>query len=218
MFGKNRPEEMKIWYLTLSASREEVTVSRIEVKTATDATVLNAYAQKVNVLNAFRFTATDANRNGILRITLKNGAKYPADIMAKLTPSPYLEPTVTLTSTVAENPRFPFSRATDYLPATYARTSRPPQKRDIFTYTFAKPLTCRSIELATGLYYMPRYVLPKGYVEVSYDGAAWERADSLTDGRTTIYPRKSLRALRIVSASDGNGENALALQDLRILP
>ena len=206
----------KLWYLTLSASREEISVSRIEVKTATGATVLAAYTQKVNSLNAFRLTTT----NGILHITLKNAAKYPADIRAELVPSPYMEPKVTLTSTVAENSRFPFSRATDYQPTSYSRTSHPPKKGDTFTYTFAAPLVCHSIELATGLYYMPRYLLPEGYVEVryDYDGAGWERAGDLAEGRAILYPQKPVRAVRIVSTTDGNGENALALQDLRILP
>lgn len=74
------------------------------------------------------------------------------------------------------------------------------------------------MEVATGLHHMPRYHIISGFVEISPDGKTFRKADTLSAGRAVIYPEIPVKVLRIVSTSEGNGENAVAIQDLKIKP
>lgn len=54
--------------------------------------------------------------------------------------SPYLEPEVKVTSSMAENPKFPISKLEDYNIETYLRTDVACANGDWILYTFTNPV------------------------------------------------------------------------------
>ena len=84
---------------------------------------------------------------------------------------------------------------------------------DWVLYTFAEPVECRRMEVATGNKQLPRYIFNEGYIEVSYDGVQFERVCNLTDGRGVVEsPREAIRAVRVVCTEKGNGARFVTVQ------
>ncbi len=69
---------------------------------------------------------------------------------------------------------------------------------DWVLYTFEEPLDCYSIELRTGYSHTTNWYVHEGYVEVSYDGVNFEKAEDLWYGYAVLHPKKGVRALRLV--------------------
>ena len=207
-----------IWYMSFPLPCDNVTITRMEVTSPDTTYTIIRRGWKINPFHQMRLHIDSRNQNGQLSITLKNNDPRPCRLLFELSPSPYIEPKATLTSTLPQNPRFPFSNAVDYNVTSYVRTRGTCQSGDSFTFTFKEPTACQSIEVITGLRYLPRYHIVSGYVEISSDGKNFQKADTLSAGQATIYPKRPVKVLRIVSTCDGNGENAVAIQDLRIKP
>lgn len=128
-----------------------------------------------------------------------------------------LHPKVKITSSIGESSRYPYSGAEGY--GRIARTSRAAKQGDWVLYSFAEPVECRRMEVATGNKQLPRYIFNAGYVEVSYDGVQFERVCDLTDGRGVIAsPREAIRAVRIVCTENGNGARFVTVQSPQVWP
>lgn len=142
------------------------------------------------------------------------GIKYR--VQPPVTPRPdYLYPQVELTGSIAESGKRPYSGAAEY--KRQARSARTCRKGDWFLFTFSRPLVCGSIEVVTGYEYLPRYIIENGSVEVSGDGVNFEHAASLCGGRAKVRLSKPVKALRVVASSDGNGEDNVVIQPLKII-
>ncbi|MBQ4279315.1 MAG: family 20 glycosylhydrolase [Rikenellaceae bacterium] len=207
-----------LWYLKVYSSDPGLRITSLRVVAPDTSYTIIRNGAALDPLHNLRFYAEPKARAGVMRITVSNPVPRPGELRFEFRPSPYIEPSVTLTSTIPENRRFPLANATDYNFSSYVRTAGSCVKGDRFTYTFKQPVDCESIEVRTGLYYMPRYLVPSGYVEWSSDGATYRRAGDLADGVAVIRPSGPVKAVRIVSTADGNGETAVALQDLKIKP
>ena len=69
-------------------------------------------------------------------------------------------------------------------------------------YTFEEPLDCYSIEVGTGYSHTTNWYVHEGYVEVSYDGTNFEKAEDLWYGYAVLHPKKGVRALRLIVTGD----------------
>ena len=76
-----------------------------------------------------------------------------------------------------------------------------------------------SAQVATGNFQLPRYLFENGYVEVSYDGANFERVGELDCGMFYIeQPSRPIKAVRMVCTSRGNGAEWVSIQPPTIYP
>ena len=128
-----------------------------------------------------------------------------------------LQPKVKITSSIAENERFPYSNAEGY--GRIARTSRVGKEGDWILYTFEEAVECRRMEIATGNLQLPRYIFTAGYMELSYDGEHFERVGDLKGGGAVIEnPRRAIKAVRLVCTQSGNGESFVTVQEPKVYP
>lgn len=127
-----------------------------------------------------------------------------------------IRPAVTLTSSMDEDEKFPFSNVDTY--KGYAYTTRAGRNGDWVLYTFAKPVTCREMLLRTGYSHLPKMQFLTGYAEVSYDGRNFERAGDLDVGAITLHPEHPVKAVRLVCTSDGNGTPIVVVMPPEIKP
>jgi hypothetical protein len=75
------------------------------------------------------------------------------------------------------------------------------------------------MKVATGNFQLPRYIFESGFVEVSYDGVAFERVGDLDCGMFFIdYPARAIKAVRITCTSRGNGAEWVSIQPPTIYP
>jgi hypothetical protein len=121
---------------------------------------------------------------------------------------------VTFTSSLTAREKEPLSRVAKYSGA--ARTTTSCTEGDWFLWTFAAPLSASQIDLKTGYDHLQRGGVPLGRVEVSLDGRTFTPVATLHDLRATITPSQPIRAIRIVSTANGNGENFVIIQPLKI--
>lgn len=210
--------ESGLWYARLRSNEQNLKIAKMSIITQDTTEPIISYPQKVNPLNQLRVRPSELNMTGVLRFAIKNESSENADIAFELQPSPYIEPAVTLTSTMGQNTRLPFKSATDYNAQTICYTARTCRIGDSATFTFASPVDAKSIVVATGLSYLPRHQMTEGYVEISHDSATFKRIANLHGGSLTIEPDAPVKAIRIVSTCEGNGENFVAIQDLKITP
>ncbi len=124
-------------------------------------------------------------------------------------------PSVTLTSSMPQSDRNPYSNAERY--AGQARTKRTCTEGDWFLFTFGEALTCGRIEIVTGYSHLPRCLITAGYVETSSDGQNFTHAAALNSGRACIDVSQPVKAVRIVAECHGNGEDNVIIQPLKIL-
>lgn len=128
-----------------------------------------------------------------------------------------LTPKVKITSSIAESERYPYSGAESY--GRISRTSRAADVGDWILYTFAEPVKCRQVEIATGNKQLPRYMFNEGYIEVSYDGEQFERVGELSDGIGIVeHPEAPIKAVRVVCTERGNGARFVTVQAPKVYP
>lgn len=128
-----------------------------------------------------------------------------------------ITPAFKLTSSMPESEKFSFVKAEDY--GRLARTTRAADVGDWVMFTFDSPVTCRRMMVATGNLQLPRFTFENGYVEVSYDGATFERLGELVCGMYTIEsPARAIKAVRIISTSRGNGAEWVSIQPPTVWP
>ena len=128
-----------------------------------------------------------------------------------------LQPKVTITSSIKESERLPFSKAEGY--GRIARTARVGKPGDWLLYTFEVPVTCRRMEISTGNLQLPRFIFNAGYMEVSEDGSTFKRVCELKNGGGVIdNPTKPIKAVRIVCTEGGNGDNYVTVQAPKVYP
>ena len=128
-----------------------------------------------------------------------------------------LQPKVTITSSIDESERFPYTNAEGY--GRIARTSRVGRDGDWILYTFAEPVKCRRMEVRTGNLQLPRFIFNGGYMEVSYDGKSFTRVCDLDCGGGAIdNPSKPIKAVRVVCTVNGNGADFVTVQAPMVFP
>lgn len=127
-----------------------------------------------------------------------------------------IAPGVTITTSMGESAKFPFTNASSY--RGLSRTKRACRQRDWILYTFEKPVACREMYLQTGNRQLPKTILTSGYAEVSYDGVKFTRAGELEMGSITLYPGRPVKAVRLVSTCDDNGTPYVTIQPPAIKP
>ncbi len=127
-----------------------------------------------------------------------------------------LKPAVTFTSSLTESARYPFGGVSSY--RTAARTTAACVEGDRFVWKFDEPVAASRIEIRTGHNHLQRCGIPRGRVEVSYDGVVFERVAEMRDLKATVVPTMGRRvhAIRIISESHGNGESFVIIQPLKI--
>lgn len=143
------------------------------------------------------------------------GIKYRTQPAPAAARPPMKTPAVKLTSSLAESARFPFANAAAYKGAS--RSAATCRKGDWFLFEFASPVACSEIRVATGYAYLPLAGIPDGRAELSYDGKTFTASapfDELLGA--TLRPEKPVRAVRLVSDGDGNGESRVIIQPLEI--
>lgn len=208
-----------LWYLRARTPGVNFRINKLAFAGQRETQTLIARGQAVNDLHLMRWYVNEDNSTGRATVTVTNSGPYDADILLEFSKSSYIQPKVRLTSSLNQSRNFPFANVEDYNFTTYTRTSATCRKGDWFQYTFAEPVDARSIEVQTGLSYMPRYHIPFGRVQLSADGVTFTDSATLDyHGHATVYPQGEVKAVRIVSDSHGNSEAAVALQDLRIRP
>ena len=99
-----------------------------------------------------------------------------------------ITPAFKITSSMGDREAFSFEKAQGY--GRLARTSRTADVGDWVMFTFDNPVKCRRMKVATGNFQLPRYIFENGYVEVSYDGAHFERVggDAYEQPLTPLTP------------------------------
>ncbi|MGL5111044.1 MAG: beta-N-acetylhexosaminidase [Flavobacterium sp.] len=131
--------------------------------------------------------------------------------------SKYIEPEVTVSSSMGANEKFPLINVTDYNSESYFRTSVACQKGDWVLYTFATPIPASRIEVMTGIPHHPRFIVNDGFIAFSYNGVDFEKGSQLEYGTATIQLDRPIKALKI-QIMGTNNEPIVAFQDLIIYP
>lgn len=128
-----------------------------------------------------------------------------------------ITPAFDITSSMNDRERYAFDKAEGY--GRLARTTRAADVGDWVMFTFDKPVECRRMKVATGNFQLPRFIFENGYVELSYDGATFERVGELECGMYYIeHPAYPIKAVRITCTSQGNGAEWVSIQPPTIWP
>ena len=120
-----------------------------------------------------------------------------------------IQPKVTLTSSMPEDPKRGYARIADYYKTI--RTARTCHKGDWILYEFEEPVVCRQIEFYTGGYNMPSRLIQKGYLEVSEDGKTFKRVAELEYGVAKLYNPRPIKAARIVAEDIAVGQSTITV-------
>lgn len=207
-----------IWFLSVSPHETGVMINRLEITGGETPYIIIRNGQRANPLSNLRLYITDKNIDGTLSITLTNNSKLDNPVIIGFRPSPYIEPKVTISSSMAIAQRFPIRNIADYNLTSYVRTTEQCEKGDYLRYNFAEPVECYSIDIRTGTPNVTRYTVTNGYVEYSTDGMTFSHKTALNEnGAAIIYPEEPVKSVRIM-INDRNGEHIVAFQDLRIIP
>ena len=128
-----------------------------------------------------------------------------------------LRPQVTITSSMPQHETMTFAKAQSY--GRIARTSRSCKEGDWVQFTFAQPVECRRMQVATGNFQLPRFIFEQGYAEISYDGVEFVYAGKMGNGMFVIHnPIRPIKAIRLVCTSQGNGAKFVSIQPPTIWP
>lgn len=211
-----------IWYLTFNPVNETTGNGSIKaVSLYENGKLLQSYSDEKAIrtkpLLRFVIGNYNAKNNYRLDFVLENKEAKTSAANVNFNCSPYQEPEVKVTSSMAENPKFPISKLEDYNIETYLRTEVPCANGDWILYTFTQPVTSSKIDVLTGIPHHPRFIVNDGYVEYSYNGIDFEKGENFDYGNASIYPKKPVKAVKIV-ISGTNNEPLMAAQDLRINP
>ncbi len=128
-----------------------------------------------------------------------------------------IRPAFILTSSIESGRKDGYKRIEEYRSrVTTARTCR---NGDWFLFEFKEPVVCRAMEFVTGYAHIAHKLFPSGYLEVSYDGAKFEKGASLVDGCAKISaPKAPIHAVRIISTTDRNSTNGVVINPPIIKP
>jgi len=114
-----------------------------------------------------------------------------------------LTPACKVTSTMNAHAENVAGRAADWKRDTWFLSNRSPRKDDLFTWTFAAPVACSTIELLTGELGRPDHCrLEAGVLEVSYNGTDWKKIGSNCNGQLAGAVYAPVRALRLRITAD----------------
>ncbi len=211
-----------IWYLTF-APTEDGTANGIikEISLYENDKLIQTYSEErtLKAKPRLRFVIGNYNEKNTYRLnfTVDNKEAIASSAKVNFNCSPYQEPEVKVTSSMAENPKFPIAKLEDYNAETYLRTDVPCADGDWILYTFTNPVTSSKIDVLTGIPHHPRFIVNDGYVEYSYNGIDFEKGDIFDYGNASIYPKLPVKAVRIMIKGTNN-EPLMAAQDLRINP
>lgn len=204
--------------LSIGQLQDKATINRMEVAGADTSYLIIRNGQKVNPFSDLRIYLDEKSRSAVLKVTLTNGSPKTDELTLGLRPSPYIEPSVTVTSSLAPSPKFPVRNAADYHFGTYVRVPSPCKAGDYILYKFDEPVDCGAIDVRTGIPNVTRYIVTQGTVEYSADGINFGGSVPLDDsGTAVIRPDGPVRAVR-VSIAGSNGETTVCWQDLRVIP
>ena len=211
-----------IWHLTFNPKTDAVTSGIVRtVSLFENDKLIQTYPEEKTLKSKprLRFLIENYNEKNNYRLNfiVDNKEAKESSARVNLNCSPYQEPEVKVTSSMAENPKFPLSRLEDYNIETYLRTDVPCVSGDWILYTFAKPVASSKIDVLTGIPHHPRFIVNDGYVEYSYNGVDFEKGDVFDYGNASIYPKQPVKAVRIMITGTNN-ESLMAAQDLRINP
>jgi hexosaminidase len=211
-----------IWYLTFNPIADGTTSGIVKsVSLFENDKLIQTYSEEKTLKSKprLRFAIENYNDKNKYRLdfTVENKEAKESGAKVNFNCSPYMEPEVKVTSSMVENPKFPFSRLEDYNIETYLRTDTPCVNGDWILYTFTNPVVSSKIDVLTGIPHHPRFIVNDGYVEYSYNGVDFEKGDSFDYGNASIYPKKPVKAVKIMITGTNN-EPIMAGQDLRINP
>jgi hexosaminidase len=211
-----------IWYLSFNAATDASangvvrTVSLFE-----NGKVIQSFPEEKTLKSKprMRFVMENYNEKNTYRLdfTVENKEAKESAAKVNFTCSPYLEPEVKVTSSMAENPKFAIKNLEDYNIESYLRTDVACKDGDWILYTFTNPVTSSKIDVLTGIPHHPRFIVNNGYVEYSYNGIDFIKGDAFDYGNASIYPKQPVKAVKIVITGTNN-EPLMASQDLRINP
>ena len=211
-----------IWYLTFDPTTDASANGSIRsVSLFENDQLIQTYAEEKTLKSKprLRFVIENYNEKNTYRLDFVVDNKEATASSAKVNfnCSPYLEPEVKVTSSMAENPKFPISKLEDYNIETYLRTDVACANGDWILYTFTNPVVSSKIDVLTGIPHHPRFIVNDGHVEYSYNGVDFEKGDSFDYGNASIYPKQPVKAVKIMITATNN-EPLVAAQDLRINP
>lgn len=211
-----------IWYLTFNPTTDGATSGVIRaVSLFENDKLIQTYSEDRTLKSKprLRFLIDNYNDKNTYRLdfTVENKEEKESAAKVNFNCSPYIEPEVKVTSSMIENPKFPFTRLEDYNIETYLRTDAPCVNGDWILYTFTNPVVSSKIDVLTGIPHHPRFIINDGYVEYSYNGIDFEKGDSFDYGNASIYPKQPVKAVKIMITGTNN-EPIMAGQDLRINP
>jgi hexosaminidase len=211
-----------IWYLTFNPTTDAATSGIVRtVSLFENDKLIQTYPEEKTLQSKPRLRFLIENYNEInnyrLDFIVDNKEVKESSATVNFNCSQFQEPEVKVTSSMAENPKFPLSRLEDYNIETYLRTDVPCVSGDWILYTFTKPVASSKIDVLTGIPHHPRFIVNDGYVEYSYNGLDFEKGDVFDYGNASIYPKQPVKAVRIMITGTNN-ESLMAAQDLRINP
>ncbi len=185
--------------------------NKLSVETIDNSTI---YYREENSSKAHRYTGAISTScpGKYLFWAEYRGAKSPE--VAHASHFATIKPKVTLTSSMPENPRFPFSNIARY--SDNIRTKRTSRKGDWILFEFEEKVECRKVEFCGGTYAVPSRLITKGYLELSEDGKTFKRVGDLENGHITLINPRPFKAARIVSESDH--DSVVAIPSPRIYP
>ena len=211
-----------IWYLTFNATDETASNGIIrEVSLYENDKLIQTYSEQkaLKTKPRLRFVIENYNEKNTYRLDfiVENKEEKNSSAKVNFNCSPYTEPEVKVTSSMAENPKFPISNLEDYNIETYMRTDVACVSGDWILYTFTNPVVSSKIDVLTGIPHHPRFIVNDGHVEYSYNGIDFEKGENFDYGNASVYPKKPVKAIKIVITGTNN-EPLMAGQDLRINP
>lgn len=125
-------------------------------------------------------------------------------------------PAFKIKSSMPPSPTRGFSYAEGY--KGISRTARTCKAGDTIEFEFAAPLKCREVEFLTGYEHIRRHIFHSGYIEISEDGTAFERAGEMYGGRAKLINPKPFKIARLVCTTDGNGTPFVVITAPKIKP
>lgn len=162
-----------------------------------------------------RLSTTDMDGK-VYRFQSRYGTAASRSVYLKDHRESVITPKYVLTGSMKSDPEYPYSNASDNNPRTAARTTMTCTRGDRFEWRFAQPIDAAEITIRTGSNNMARWVVPSGYVEVSYDGETFETIDPEFHVRSVIHPRNGLKTIRLTVTSEDNGDDFVMVHDLKI--
>ena len=128
-----------------------------------------------------------------------------------------IKPKVKMTSSMPENPQYPYSNVMLY---TYnkMRTNGTCHKGDWVLFEFDELVECREVEFWVGAYAVSARMIRKGYLEVSEDGKTFKRVAELDNGCAKLVNPRPFKAARIVADATSIGETEIRISSPMIYP